>query len=160
MPKGKHAYRVAACWTSGHTGIAKSDSALNAIHFTAPKNLGGLEGRWTAEELLLAAVASCFTTTLRSLAGSAGFKFTDFQVEACGTAHKAAGGYFFREIVLRPTLEIADFNGRDHALELLRKAERLCLVARTLDLRLSSSLRQQSLQPGVRTRCNSGLKQP
>ena len=43
----EHAYRVAAWWTSGRTGLAKSDSAPNAIHFTAPTEFGGLEGRWT-----------------------------------------------------------------------------------------------------------------
>jgi len=61
----EHAYRVAAWWTSGRTGLAKSDSAPNAIHFTAPTEFGGLEGRWTPEELLLAAVAGCYTTTVR-----------------------------------------------------------------------------------------------
>jgi len=54
----EHDYRVTAWWTSGRTGIAKSDSAPNAIHFTAPKNFGGLEGRWTPEELLLASITS------------------------------------------------------------------------------------------------------
>ena len=38
----EHAYRVAAWWTSGRTGLAKSDSAPNAIHFTAPMEFGGL----------------------------------------------------------------------------------------------------------------------
>ena len=68
----EHAYRVAAWWTSGRTGLAKSDSAPNAIHFTAPAEFGGLEGRWTPEELLLAAVAGCYTTTVRAIAGSDG----------------------------------------------------------------------------------------
>ena len=81
----EHAYRVSAWWTSGRTGLAKSDSAPNAIHFTAPTEFGGLEGRWTPEELLLAAVAGCYTTTLRAIAGSAQFDFTDLQVEASGT---------------------------------------------------------------------------
>ena len=67
----EHAYRVAAWWTSGRTGIAKSDSAPNAIHFTAPTEFGGMEGRWTPEELLLAAVAGCYTTTMRALAAQA-----------------------------------------------------------------------------------------
>jgi hypothetical protein len=84
QPTGEHSYRVAAWWTSGRTGLAKSDSAPNAIHFTAPKEFGGLEGRWTPEELLLAAVAGCFTTTLRAVAGSGQFDFTDLQVEASG----------------------------------------------------------------------------
>src|SRR5215831_18649462 len=81
----EHDYRVTAWWTSGRTGIAKSDSAPNAIHFTAPKNFGGLEGRWTPEELLLASIAACYTTTLRSIASSAHTDFTDLEVEASGT---------------------------------------------------------------------------
>ena len=127
QPNGEHAYRVEAWWTSGRTGLAKSDSAPNAIHFTAPKEFGGLEGRWTPEELLLAAVAGCFTTTLRSIAGDQ-FDFADLQVEACGTVRKAQSGYGFTEIVICPTLKIACSEERERALDLLKKAERLCLV--------------------------------
>ncbi|HUO26209.1 MAG TPA: OsmC family protein [Candidatus Aquilonibacter sp.] len=128
----EHLYRVAAWWTSGRTGLAKSDSAPNAIHFTAPTEFGGLEGRWTPEELLLAAVAGCFTTTLRAIAGSAKFDFTDLQVEAMGTVRRIDSGYSFSEIVVRPNLKISYLEDRNRALDLLRKAEELCLVARAL----------------------------
>lgn len=128
---GEHSYRVAAWWTSGRAGLAKSDSAPNAIHFTAPKEFGGLDGRWTPEELLLAAIAGCFTTTLRSISGDQ-FDFTDLQVEASGTVRKAQSGYGFSEIVIHPTLKIACSEGRERALELLKKAERLCLVSRAI----------------------------
>lgn len=129
----EHAYRVAAWWTSGRTGLAKSDSAPNAIHFTAPTEFGGLEGRWTPEELLLAAVAGCFTTTLRAIAGTAQFNFTDLQVEASGTVRKAeTGGYNFSEIIVRPNLKIASAEERDRALDLLKRAEKLCLVSRAI----------------------------
>jgi peroxiredoxin-like protein len=127
-----HAYRVAAWWTAGRTGLAKSDSAPNAIHFTAPTEFGGLEGRWTPEELLLAAIAGCYTTTLRTIAGGAKFDFTDLQVEASGTVRKGDTGYSFTEIVLRPNLKITSAEERDRALELLKKAEKLCLVSRAL----------------------------
>jgi len=129
---GEHAYRVAAWWTSGRAGLAKSDSAPNAIHFTAPQEFGGLEGRWTPEELLLAALAACFTTTLRSISGKAQFDFTDLQVEAAGAVRKAQTGYGFSEIVIRPTLKIACSEERERALDLLKKAERLCLVSRAI----------------------------
>jgi peroxiredoxin-like protein len=132
-----HAYRVAAWWTSGKTGLAKSDSAPNAIHFTAPTEFGGLEGRWTPEELLLAAVASCYTTTLRSIAGNAQFDFTDLQVEASGTVRKAESGYSFAQIVVRPNLKIASAEERDRALDLLKRAEKLCLVSRALGTNLT-----------------------
>ena len=128
----EHAYRVAAWWTSGRTGLAKSDSAPNAIHFTAPTEFGGLEGRWTPEELLLAAVAACYTTTLRAIAGTAKFDFTDLQVEASGTIRKTDSGYNFTQIIVRPNLKIACADEREKALDLLKRAEKLCLVSRAI----------------------------
>lgn len=128
----EHAYRVAAWWSSGPTGLVKADSVPTAIHFTAPTGFGGLEGRWTPEELLLAAVAGCFTTTLRAIAGNAQVNFTDLQVEATGTVRKAESGYTFTEIVVRPNLKISSPEERDRARELLRRAEELCLVSRAI----------------------------
>jgi peroxiredoxin-like protein len=130
--RDEHFYRVAAWWASGRTGLAKSDSAPNAIHFTAPTEFGGIEGRWTPEELLLAAIASCYTTTVRAIAGTAKFDFTDLQVEASGMVRKADSGYNFSEIVVRPNLKIASVADRDPALDLLRYAEKLCLVSRAI----------------------------
>jgi len=128
----EHFYRVSAWWTSGRTGLAKSDSAPSAIHFTAPAEFGGLEGRWTPEELLLAAIAGCYTTTVRAIAGSAQIDFADLQVEASGTIRKAESGYNFSEIVVRPSLKIATANDRERALDLLKRAEKLCLVSRAV----------------------------
>ena len=128
----EHAYRVAAWWSSGRAGLAKTDSALTAIHFTAPTEFGGLEGRWTPEELLLAAVAGCYTTTVHAIADSAQFDFTDLQVEARGTVRKAESGYSFAEIVVRPSLKISSEEERGQALGLLNRAEQLCLVSRAL----------------------------
>jgi organic hydroperoxide reductase OsmC/OhrA len=132
----EHQYRVTAWWTSGRDGLAKSDTAPNAIHFTAPPQFGGVEGRWTPEELLLAAVASCFTTTLRSIATGAKTDFTDLEVEASTTLRKMESGYGFCEIVLRPMLRIADETERGRALDLLKRAERLCLVSRAFAIPL------------------------
>ena len=46
--------------------------------------------------------------------------------------HKTASGCGFGEIVIYPTLKIACSEERERALELLKKAERLCLVSRTI----------------------------
>ena len=128
----EHAYRVAAWWTSGRAGLAKSDSAPNAIHFTAPTEFGGLEGRWTPEELLLAALAGCYTTTVRAIAGAAQFNFTDLQVEASGTVRKGEAGWTFSQIVVRPNLKIASSEQKERALDLLKRAEQMCLVSRAI----------------------------
>ena len=130
--ENEHKYRVVAWWTSGQTGIAKSDSAPNAIHFTAPPQFGGLEGRWTPEDLLMTALASCFTTTFHAIAGHSKFEYTDLAVEAEGTVSKTDTGYGFNEIVIRPTLTIASEENRQRAISLLQKVKELCLVSRAL----------------------------
>lgn len=134
--RNEHFYRVAAWWTSGRTGLAKSDSAPNAIHFTAPTEFGGLEGRWTPEELLLASIASCFSVTARVVAMRDRFDFSDLEVEAKGIVGKVNWGYRFRQIIVHPRLTIASQDGAERGLGVLKQAESLCLVSRALGTEL------------------------
>ena len=127
-----HSFRVVAWWASGRTGIAKSSSAPNAIHFTSPPAFGGLDGRWTPEDLLLCALASCYTTTFRAVAENSKFEYTDLQVEVDGDIRKADSGYNFSEIIIRANLTISHPDEQARALKLLHKAEALCLVSRAL----------------------------
>ncbi len=127
-----HKFRVVAWWSSGKTGIAKTDSAPNAIQFTAPIAFGGLEGRWTPEDLFLSAVASCFTTTFQAVAAYSNFEYTDLEVEVEGIVSKLSSGYGFQQILIRPRLTIADEESHHHALEVLEKVKSLCLVSRAL----------------------------
>jgi organic hydroperoxide reductase OsmC/OhrA len=108
------------------------DTAPNAIHFTAPLQFGGVEDRWTPEDLLLSAVASCYTTTFRELAERSRFEYSDLEVEVQGSIQRADSGYQFSEIVMRPNLTILSEEGRERALVLLQKADALCLVSRAL----------------------------
>lgn len=125
-------YRVTAGWTSGRTGLAISSSAPNAIHFTAPAEFGGLEGRWTPEDLLLGAVSSCYTTTFYALAERSNLEYADLEVEVEGWVHKTDSGYAFKGIVIRPNLTIFSEKERPRGLLLLQKAKSMCLVARAL----------------------------
>jgi len=130
--ENEHKYHVVAWWSSGQTGMARSNSAPNTIHFTAPPLFGGLEGRWTPEDLLMTALASCFTTTFHAIAGYSKFEYTDLEVEAEGTVTKTNSGYRFSEIVLRPNLKIPHEDKRMQATSLLQKTKELCLVSRAL----------------------------
>lgn len=139
-----HRYRVVTWWSSERNGIAKSDSAPNAIHFAAPPEFGGLEGRWTPEDLLLCAVGSCYTTTFRVLADCSKLQYSDLGVEVQGTVEKTDAGYAFTEIALRPTLTTSGEHDRVHALRLLYKAKSACLVSRALSV-------EQRFEPRVQT---------
>jgi len=125
-------YRVVTWWNSEKTGLAISSSAPNAIHFTAPPEFDGLEGKWTPEDLLLSAVASCYTTTFHAVAEHSGLEYADLEVDVEGSVHKTDSGYSFNEIVIRPNLTISGEQEQTRALRLLQKAKNVCLVGRAL----------------------------
>ena len=125
-------YRALASWSSGKSGLVKSDSAPSPIHFTAPPRFGGVEGRWTPEDLLLGAIASCYTTTFCALAEYSKLRFLELAVEVRGTLHKENQGYSFGEIAIRPELTLVDGEEQPRALRLLQKAAATCLVSRLL----------------------------
>jgi len=133
--ENEHTYRVVAWWASGKNGLAKCDSAPSALHFAAPPQFGGLDGRWSPEDLLLSAVASCFTTTFHALAHYSKLDYADLEVEVTGSVRKVSSGFAFEEITIRPTLTIADDQEQSRAGRLLAKAKQLCLVARALSVR-------------------------
>jgi organic hydroperoxide reductase OsmC/OhrA len=132
--ENRHSYRVVAWWTSGKTGLAKSESAPNAIHFTAPPEFGGVEGRWTPETLLLCSIAGCYTTTFRAIAEYSKFDYADLEVQVEGTIQKVESGYAFTEIAVRPNLSLAEELEQARGLRLLHKAKALCLVTRAISV--------------------------
>jgi organic hydroperoxide reductase OsmC/OhrA len=128
-------FRVLAWWSSGRNGIAQSDSAPNTIHFSSPSSLGGVSGRWTPEDLFLAAIASSYTVTFRTLAENAKFAHTDLQVQVKATLNQEAKGLNFSELSIRANLMIPDPADEARALKLLHMAGSQCIVARSLAIR-------------------------
>jgi len=142
-----HEYRVEAWWTSGRTGIAKSDTTPSAIHFSTAPEYDGLAGRWTPEELLLASITGCFTTTFRTIASSLHFEFTDLEVDAVAKVHKVGSAFYFEDIEIRPTLKIENVEECDRALVLLERAENRCLISRALGFPLRFKPQVQVIEP-------------
>jgi organic hydroperoxide reductase OsmC/OhrA len=151
--ENEHVYRVVAWWSSGKTGLAKSDSAPNAIHFTAPPQFGGCEGRWSPEDLLLGAIAGCYTTTFRALAEYSKFEYTDLEVEVHGTIRKAESGYQFDGITIHPKLTISREEEQSRGWRLLEKTKQLCLVSRALAV-------PQTCEPELNVMARAEIGQP
>jgi peroxiredoxin-like protein len=128
----QHSYRVTAWWTSGRAGIAKSQKVPTAIHFTAPAEFGGDPGRWNPEELLLSAVAGCFTTTFEAIAKYSSLGYADLEVAVEGCIAKSDSGFHFTEIFIRPKLRIIEERDLRLAERVLQKSKDLCLVSRAL----------------------------
>jgi organic hydroperoxide reductase OsmC/OhrA len=138
----EYTYRVSAWWTSGRTGLAKCDSAPNAIHFSDAPELGGLEGRWTPEQLLLCALAGCFTTTFEDVARVARFEYMDLEVEVEGRVHRNKAACNFSEIILRPRLIVHSEEEFEAGMDLLRRTKSVCMISRAITV-------PQTLEPRV-----------
>jgi len=141
----EYTYRVSAWWTSGRTGLAKCESSPNTIHFSDAAEMGGLEGRWAPEQLLLCALAGCFTTTFHEVARSARFEYTDLEIEVEGTVKRIRGaGCNFSEILIRPRLTLQTEEQRETGLALLRRAKAACMISRAITV-------PQTLEPCIET---------
>ncbi len=144
MP-AEYTYRISAWWTSGRTGLAKCESSPNTIHFSEAPELGGLEGRWTPEQLLLCALAGCFTTTFHEVARAAKFEYTDLEVEVEGSVRRSRStGCNFTEILVRPRLTVHSEEQREMGLGLLRRTKAVCMISRAITV-------PQTLEPCIET---------
>ena len=127
-----HLYRAAAAWTMRRRGIVSADDVPRTINFSAPPEFQGDPGLWTPEHLLVAAVATCFLTTFRAMAEMSKLEVVRLEVEAEGLLEKEQSGFRITQIVVRPHLTIPDAGERERAQRLLEKAERACLITRSL----------------------------
>lgn len=133
----RHEYRVKAVATIVRSGVVMADGIQPALVFSAPPEFHGQAGLWTPEHFFVSAVASCYVSTFSGGAGVSGLKFVSLELEAEGFLGKDEGGWRFTEIVLRPHLMIACEEERERANRLLQKAGKSCLVARSLNCRVT-----------------------
>ena len=129
----KFTYRAAAHWTNHKRGIVEADASIpRTINFAAPPEFGGEPGLWTPEHLFLAAVSTCFIATFRAVAEASKMDIHGLEVPVEGTVEKQEGGFRFSNIILRPSLTILREEDRERAGRLLEKAERACMIARSI----------------------------
>lgn len=127
-----YSYRTTAHWTEHTQGIVEAEAIPRTINFAAPPEFGGEPGLWTPEHLLLASVSTCYVATLRAVAEASRLRFSSLQLTAEGTIEKQEGGFRFTRIQLRPVVTIDKEDERERMGRLLEKAERVCLVSRSL----------------------------
>ena len=85
----------------------------------------------------MASVVTCYVSTFSAMSDVSKLSFVSLEVDADGVLEKGAEGWRFTEVRLRPTLKIAREEDRERANRLLEKAERSCLVARSISARVT-----------------------
>ncbi len=122
-----------ARWTSGRSGVTTGHEVEPTIHFSAPPEFQGEAGAWTPEHFLTSAVATCFVTTFQAIATFSKFSAPALEVSVDGRIEKSEGGYRFTRVTVRPLLTIQNEADRERGMRLLEKAEKACLVSRSLN---------------------------
>lgn len=119
--------------TGGPSGYAElSTPGVPPLRVAAPADYDGPGDAWSPEHMLLGAIQACFLLTLRSIARISKLEFLALDLDASGTVDRQEGVTRFTEIVLRPTLTVAEGTDRERVLRILEKSEKSCLVAASL----------------------------
>jgi len=132
-----HRYQVRARSTRLRSGVVASDTVPDPIIFSAPPEFLGEPRVWTPEHFFLAAIASCYVSTFSAIADASKFGIVSLEVEAEGTLEKVVDTWRFMEIRLCPVLKIAREQDYERAGRLLEKAERSCLIARSVSPKIA-----------------------
>jgi peroxiredoxin-like protein len=118
--------------TGGRRGVVRGHEVEPAIHFSSPPEFQGEAGIWTPEHFFTSAVATCFIMTFQAIAAFSKFEAQALEVSVEGQVEKGEGGFRFTRVTVRPVLTIANESDRERGLRLMEKAEKGCLVSRSL----------------------------
>jgi organic hydroperoxide reductase OsmC/OhrA len=134
--------RSEALWV---TALADRKPPLTVA--TPPEFRGGVEGFWSPEELLVAAVASCFELTFRSIADRRDLDLIELDVRATGHVTQLARGRIgFLAIELDVLIE-TKLGDEGIAEAAAHRAHDLCIVGHALDVPVELKLELRT--PGL-----------
>ncbi len=133
-----HYYTVNLNWISDRKGEVSSPELDEKITVATPPQFPkGMEGIWSPEHLLTAAVSSCFMTTFLSIAENSKLDFLTFDCPAKGKLEQIDGKFLMSEIILEPILKITKEEDRDRAERILQKTEKACLISNSIKSKIT-----------------------
>ena len=132
-----HYYNVEVNWNTERKGIMCSPElnkeAGTCIEVATPPEFPkGIPSIWSPEHLFTAAVSSCLMTTFLSVAENSKLPFVSFSCKSKGKLEQVDGKFMMSEIILEPTLTIADEKDRERAEKVLQKSEAACLISNSV----------------------------
>jgi peroxiredoxin-like protein len=133
-----HYYNVNLNWVADRKGEISSPELNNKIEVATPPQFPkGIEGVWSPEHLLTAAVSSFFMTTFLSIAENSRLEFISFNCSAKGKLEQVEGKFLITEIILEPVLVITKEVDKEKAERILQKSEAACLISNSIKSNVS-----------------------
>ncbi len=126
-----HHYVVNASSQEGEPVTIKATD-LPEIVSDAPVQFGGPGGRWSPEELMMAAVADCFILTFRAIARASKLEWTTIDCSVDGTLERIDKVTRFTTLTVRARLTVSADTDHAKAERLLHKSEENCLITNSM----------------------------
>lgn len=128
-----HKYNTQLNWIADRRGLMSSPELNESFEVATPPQFPkGMEGIWSPEHLLTAAVSSCFMTTFLAIAENSKLAFDQFSCSASGKLEQIEGKYLMTEITLEPILTIPIETSIEKAERILIKSEAACLISNSI----------------------------
>lgn len=128
-----HYYNVDLKWMADRKGIIFSPELNEEIEVATPPQFAkGIEGIWSPEHLLTAAVNSCFMTTFLAIAENSKLEYSNFECNAKGKLEQVEGKFLMTEVLLEAHLKISNEADKEKAERVLQKSEAACLISNSI----------------------------
>lgn len=118
-------------WKSGRTCVVCS-SGKPDLAVSSPPEFKGEAGKWTPEDLFLAAVNVCTMLGFLAYAQHKGLNFVGYESDAEGTLESVDGKYRFTEVALRPHVTVKSQEDLEPARKILEDAHANCFIANSI----------------------------
>ena len=139
-----HTYALDLTWTgnrgSGTSGYRDYDRSVLAraegrpdLELTADPTFRGERSKWNPEQLLLAALSECHLLSFLHVAVTHGVTVVAYADAPVGTMVQEGIGGHFTEVVLRPTVTIAEPAHLDLVPQVHHEAGQACFIASSVN---------------------------
>jgi organic hydroperoxide reductase OsmC/OhrA len=112
--------------------VPVTSAGLPALSTAPPAEFDGPGDRWSPETLLIAAVADCFLLSFRGVARANKFAWNSLECSVEGKLDRIDGKTHFTHIVVRATLRAPAGTDEAKAVQLMQRAEHVCLISNSL----------------------------
>ncbi len=129
-------FKTSLEWKGDGIARIKGKDLDKLLEVSPPPEFGGEEGFWSPEELLLAAVNSCFFATFIYYAERLNLQLIHFRSEIKGRVELREGKFVFTEITLYPEITLKK-GEEDKGKTILEKAKEKCIISNSLQVKVN-----------------------
>ena len=124
-------YENSIKWQGEKKGLLSSLDKLN-IEVATPPEFKGHRGKWSPEDLFVAAVNSCIMTTFLYYAQKNNLNLLNYNSKTCGVLEMQEGKLVFTQISVEPKIVVVSSEACQMAREFIDKAKDNCLISNSI----------------------------